>query len=184
MFKKLFLIISLILVLILFSIYNFIYETCPELNQDYFKWFPYHKNSILIFEQEKNPSKIIQFEIENFELHHTGAYMKFAKCGHCEDDLFLKLVNKKDTLEIVMNNLDNQKSVFGYSLYLYKNSKLIKHIEKDSLLLGKKETIILSDEYFFVKGSGLIKIKIDNNSYHLKKVIKNGNVRKIHDYGC
>jgi hypothetical protein len=174
-----------ILVLLLISFigfYNYIYTSCPKLNPDYFEWFPYHEDDVMIFKSTNK--KEIKLKVSYLEVNHTSSYNKFVKCGHCEDYIHIIFVNEKDTLDVTMNNLDNPKSYFGYELNLYSNSERVNHIEKDSIIDNKKHKIISSEKYLFIKSKGLMKIKINGDFYFFKNLVRINKERDSFKNGC
>ncbi|WP_445457755.1 hypothetical protein [Flavobacterium sp. HNIBRBA15423] len=177
-----FCILLLISILVFTSIYNYLFTSCPEMNSEYFAWFPYKEGDILIFESQKN--KEIKLEVSFLELVHTNAYMNFVKCGHCEDSEHIIFRNEKDTLDITMNNLDNPKSYFGYQLNLVSNSKFVNHIQKDSTINNKNKEVISSDSYLFIKSRGLVNYKMNNTVYYFKKIIRKNLKKQNIKGGC
>tara|TARA_Y100000815_G_C13279243_1_gene476232 strand:+ start:458 stop:1012 length:555 start_codon:yes stop_codon:yes gene_type:complete len=179
---KLFCVLFFIGVLVVTSLYNYFFTSCPEMNMEYFKWFPYKTNDVLIFESDEKEE--ISLEIFFIKFIHTDAYMNFAKCGHCEDSVQIIFTNEKDTLDVTMNNLNNSKSYFGYSLSIYNNQKECDYLEKDTIINNIKSNCILSEKFLFLKKKGLIQYKYEGKKYHLKKIIRKGKNIEINKGNC
>lgn len=175
-------ILLLISILLYASIYNYLFTSCPDMNTEYFDWFPYREGDVLIFESKNNVK--IELEVSFLEIIHTDAYMKFVKCGYCEDSVQIIFTNEKDTLDIIMNNLDNPKSYFGYSLSIYSKSGYVNYIQKDSIIGNKKNEIISSDDFLFAKYKGFVKYKRDNEVYYFKRIIMKMHEREKNKSGC
>ncbi len=174
--KILFTSISLIflsLTLIYYSLFHSKEIFCNEFSSEYYKWFPYSENDVLIFINKNNDT--LKYKVSQYELFHTKSYESLGKCGHCEDYLEVKLSNHKDTLNISFHNLDYSKSLFGPYITICDTTIEFTENEIDSILTENK---IYLDKYLVEKNKGLISVNIDNNIWKLCK-IENSNSKKI-----
>ena len=172
----------IILIVISIGFYKYLYTSCPKMNPDYFSWFPYIENDILIFETANKEQ--LQLKVDYFEVNHTDRYSRFTKCGHCEDYVHMILNNQNDTLDITMNNLDNENSYFGYSFDCYYNSEEFYGYHKDTIINNKKTEIISNNKCLIVKDKGIISFKVNDKIYKLSKVIRIDKERKNIKGGC
>lgn len=62
--------------------------------------------------------------------------------------------------------------------------KKISHIEKDTVIENKKYNIISAKSYLFIKSKGLTSIKLDNEFYAFKSLIRVKNKRENIQNGC
>jgi len=164
--------IFLSLTLIYYSLFHSKEIFCSEFSTEYYKWFPYSKNDVLIFIDKKNDT--LKYKVSQYESFHTKSYESLGRCGHCEDYLVVKLSNQNDTLNISFHNLDYSKSLFGSYITIRDTTIEFTENKIDSIFTENKINL---DKYLIEKNSGLISITIEEDIWKLYKT-ENSNSKK------
>jgi energy-coupling factor transporter transmembrane protein EcfT len=160
----------------------FIVESCDEMSNVYFEWFPYNEKDILLFVNENNIQKKVS--VKRFEISHTDEYLKLTKCGRCEDYIEILFCIENDSLKIRFENFDNPKSYFGSDSSIKNYADIENYfIDKDTLINGKKYECIQTKNHTFIKSLGLVEINLKGDKYRFHKRIKQTNKKNIKN-GC
>jgi len=182
-FKFIFFAISLTLIGFLII---YIYEverntvSCPAFNKEHLEWLPYHKNDTLIFKSTDNKTR--KYTVNDIKAYYTDHYDLREKCGCCEEGLEVVLVYKDESIEINLENYNNQENCLGS--FLRVNGE---EFDEQGIKLKKghsNETIIVKDNFTFYRKKGLIEFSSNNNKWKLVKRIDSNLETYIEDYSC
>jgi hypothetical protein len=170
--------LSIIIGLILY-LNIFIIGRCDKFNPVYFEWFPYHQGDELLFKNSLGEYK--KLTIQRFTINHTASYFKNCKCGYCEDDIEIAFYGAKDSLIIIMRNLENPEGYFKGHDFLNSADEEGYYKLKDTLTNGKKYEFYETKNHKIIKHFGMVELKEDNEVFKIQKVVRKNKNRFINE---
>ena len=145
-------------------------------NKDYFKWFPYTTGDTLIFKSDNSEKKYI---VSSYLTQHNNTYLKYQKCGCCEESISISLRSENDTIDIDFMNFGNPGNclgeyleINGYIVQNYTNhNELIVRTKKENNI--EREYIsVQKDTFLITKNIGLSSFIFQNKTFYFRKIIK------------
>lgn len=180
--------ISIGVILILLSLIGYLFYDnvgiCwKPFNENYYKWFPYNPGDTLVFKSDNYEKKYV---VTYYITQHNNTFMKYAKCGCCEEGISICLRSKTDLIDIQFDNFENSKSCMGEFLSIGKynvQSYELKIQTKKEKNVMREIISIQNDTIVVTKNIGISSFILDNKIFNFQKIIKtNSEITKQSNY--